>query len=108
MTSRGPAQQEQAIVEPTVIDNGINDDDEKHEAEEGCEIRPMEAILTELMPSTSLCMPKPNWQERESFENSNAHSLTDQGLQTRAHTMQQKNGRSSPADRKDEKRDKDK
>ena len=86
MTSRGPSQQEQAIVEPNVIDNGINDDDEKHEAEEGYEIRPMEAILTELMPSISLCTPKANWQERESLKDSSAQSLTDDSLQTRAHT----------------------
>ena len=90
MTSRGQEQQEQAIIEPTVLDNGINDEDGEHASDEGheCEIRPMEAIITKRMPSIALCEQK--WKERESFDKSSAHSLTDQGLQTRAHTEQQK------------------
>ena len=106
MTSRGPEQQEQAIIEPTVLDNGIYDDDEELAADAGhaCEIRPMEAIITQRMPAIALC--EQNLNKRESFENSNssAHSLTDRGLQTRAHPKQkekheqQKNDRSSPTD----------
>ena len=90
MTSRGPEQQEQAIIEPIVLNNGIYDGDEEIAADAGhaCEIRPMEAIITQRMPAIALC--EQNLNKRESFENSSssAHSLTDQGLQTRAHTKQ--------------------
>jgi hypothetical protein len=101
MTSRGQEPQEKAIVEPTVLDNGINDEDGEHASDEGhdCEIRPMEAIITKRMPSIALCERK--WKERESFDKISAHSLTDQGLQTRAHKEQHKTDRSSPTDSKE-------